>query len=162
FPVFAMGWNERLGWADTVNVLQNYTVYALTLRDGGYEYDGKTLPFESDHRELKIKQSDGTLRSEPLAVERSLHGPVIFKDGGRAFALRVAGIDQSGILEQSWDMVRARDLASFTAALKRLQIPMFAVTYADRDGHIMYFDGGRIPRHASGDWSTWSGVVPGN
>ena len=64
---------------------------------------------------------------------------------GKALALRVAGIDQPGILDQYLGMMRARNLAEFEAALRPLQMPFFTVMYADRDGHIMHLFGGRTP-----------------
>jgi len=86
-----------------------------------------------------VKQDNGTLRSEPLVVRRSIHGPVVAEKDGKA----VAGgwCDQPGALEQWWDMAHATNLAEFEAALKRLQIPMFTVMYADREGTLCLFNG---------------------
>ena len=58
--------------------------------------------------------------------------------GERAIALSVVGIDQPGAMKQWWDMARARNLDEFESALRSVQIPMFTVMYADRDGHIMH------------------------
>jgi acyl-homoserine-lactone acylase len=87
---------------------------------------------------------------------------VIARNGGKAYALRVAGLDQPHIAGQYLAMARARDLAEFEAALARLQMPMFNVIYADRDGHVLYVFNGRVPVRSSGGWDDWSGVVRGD
>jgi len=51
-------------------------------------------------------------------------------------------------------------LTEFEAALKRLQIPMFTVMYADREGHIMHFNG-QVPS-LPGDFKYWAGMIPGD
>ena len=59
-------------------------------------------------------------------------------------------------------MGRARNLMEFEAALSKLQIPMFNVVYADRDGHILYVFNGDVPVRAKGDWEFWSRAVLGD
>jgi acyl-homoserine-lactone acylase len=109
-----------------------------------------------------VRQEDGTLRDEALTVQRSVHGPVVAQKGDRALALRVAGLDRPHLLEQTWAMLRAKDLAQFESALSRLQIPMFTVIYADHAGHIMHVFNGAVPVRSRGDWRYWSGIVKGD
>jgi acyl-homoserine-lactone acylase len=59
-------------------------------------------------------------------------------------------------------MARAKNLTQFEAALKRLQLPMFTVMYADRDGHIMHLFNGQVPIRAQGNFEDWEGIIPGN
>jgi acyl-homoserine-lactone acylase len=62
-------------------------------------------------------------------------------------------------------MVRATNLSEFETALKRLQLPMFNILYADgrdRQGHIMYLFNAQVPIHSQGDWNYWQGIVPGD
>jgi acyl-homoserine-lactone acylase len=58
-------------------------------------------------------------------------------------------------------MAHASNLATFEAALRRLQIPIFNVLYADREGNIMFLFGGQIPVRKEGPWN-WAGMVPGD
>ena len=58
-------------------------------------------------------------------------------------------------------MARSTSLPEFETALRRLQMPMFTVMYADRDGHILHVFNGRVPVRPSGGWSDWEGAVPG-
>src|SRR4030095_6297553 len=102
-------------------------------------------PFEESRETVRIKGVDGSKRDSVLVLRRSIHGPVVSSKPGEGFAARVAGLDQPGMLSQWWAMGKARNLASFEAALRTLQVPMFNVMYADQDGHILYLFGGRVP-----------------
>lgn len=161
-PVLAIAFNDHLGWTHTVNTHDGWDAYELTLASGGYRFDGKVRAFETEEQTLKVKQDNGKLLSEQLVVQRSIHGPVVTQKDGKAVALRVVGLDQPGVLEQWWDMARATNLTKFEAALKRLQLPMFTVMYADRDGHIMHLFNGQVPVRSKGDFEYWEGIIPGD
>ncbi len=161
FPVFGIAFNDNLGWSHTVNTYDGADLYILTLAEGGYRFDGQVRKFETEEQIIKVKQNDGSTRNEKLVVKRSAHGPVVIERNDRSVALRVAGIDQPGMLEQWWDMARAKNFREFEATLKRLQIPMFTVMYADREGRIMHLFGGRTPIRPDGEYN-WSGVIPGD
>ncbi|HEY7544358.1 MAG TPA: acylase [Blastocatellia bacterium] len=162
FPVMGIAFNDYLGWSHTVNTHDGYDLYELTLVEGGYRWDGGVRAFETAEQTFKVKQADGSFKEEKLALKRSVHGPVIAEKSNRAVALRAAGIDRPGMLEEWWDMARAKNLSQFQAALARLQLPMFNVMYADRYGHIFYLFNATIPVRGKGDWKYWGGVVPGD
>jgi acyl-homoserine-lactone acylase len=161
FPILAIGFNDAAGWTHTVNAFDGDDLYELTVAGDGYQWDGTVKPFTVEEKSMAVRQPDGSKRTEVLRVRRSVHGPVVAEREGRALALRSVGLDQPGVCAQWWDMGRARDLRTFEAALRRLQIPMFTVMYADRDGHILHLFGGRTPVRPAGDWD-WRGVVPGD
>jgi len=170
-PFLGIAFNDHLGWTHTVNTLDGYDLYELELADGGYRWAGGVRPFETEEQTIRVRTADGSLHDEPLTVRRSVHGPVVAEartpSGGRALALRVAGLDQPHLTDQYWEMATAENLGELESAVRQLQMPMFTVIYADRDGHILHLFGGRVPeRPALSDalrkagWS-WSGVVPG-
>lgn len=162
FPVLLIAFNNDLGWTHTVNTLDGQDLYELTLADGGYQWDGKSRAFDSRSEVIKVKQNDGTFKENTIAVKESVHGPVVAEKNGKALALRVVGLNRPGMLEEWWDMSRATNFKTFEATLKRLQIPMFNVIYADRRGHIFYLFNGLVPRRPKGDFAYWQGIVPGN
>lgn len=161
-PVLAIAFNDNLGWTHTVNTHDGWDAYSLELVNNSYRFDGKVRPFETTTHTLKVKQKDGTLSNQPLIVKRSIHGPVVTENGKKAIALRVVGLDRPGVLEQWWDMARSQNLKQFETALKRLQLPMFTVMYADRDGHIMHLFNGQVPIRQKGDFKYWQGIIPGD
>jgi acyl-homoserine-lactone acylase len=163
-PVITFGFNDHLGWAHTVNTLDACDLYELTPVTGGYRFDGQTRPFDVSNEALRVRGEDGTLREEPLLIRRSIHGPVVEHDG-QLLALRIASVGQTsaaGLVEQWWEMGRARSLAEFQGALQRNQLPMFNVIYADRDQHVMAFFGGQVPRRPAAYTGSWQGSVPGD
>lgn len=161
-PVLAIAFNDHLGWTHTVNTHDGWDAYKLELVDNGYRFDGQVKPFEITNLSLKVKQQDGTFKTETLVVKHSVHGPVMSETSNEAIALRVVGLDEPKVLEQWWDMARAKNLAQFESALKRLQLPMFTVIYADKDGHIMHLFNGQVPIRKQGDFKYWQGIIPGN
>ncbi|MEH1913137.1 MAG: acylase [Nostoc sp.] len=161
-PVLAIAFNDYLGWTHTVNTHDGWDVYKLKLTDDGYLFDGKVRPFTTSKFLLKVKQKNGSLVEQSLLVKSSVHGAVVQEKDGFAVALRVVGADRPGVLEQWWDMARSRNLTQFQKVLKRLQLPMFTVMYADRAGHIMHLFNGLVPIRQQGDFQYWEGLIPGD
>jgi len=161
-PVLRQCFTDYLGWTQTTNRPNGADLYRLVLRDGGYVLDGKVREFEAAQEEIKVRQKDGSLRVQPLAIRRSAHGPVVAERDGSAFALRVAALDRPRWFEQFWKMGLARNFEEFQIALHMQQLPLFNTAYADRDGHIMYLYNASVPVRPRGDYAFWSGVVPGD
>ena len=161
-PVVRFAFNQRMGISNTVNSMLGSTTYRLTLRDGGYLFDGKVLPFARSHTQYKLRQADGTLVVRPLELRSSVHGPVVERRDGTTVAVRVAGLDRPGMLNQYFDMVTASSFEAYTAALRRMQIPTFNILYADREGHVDFLYNGLAPRRNGGDQAFWQGLVPGD
>jgi acyl-homoserine-lactone acylase len=160
-PVINIGFNDRLGWTHTVNTADNADEYELTLSGTGYLLDGAVRAFTVDTQTVRVRRPDGSLGTQPLIVRRSVHGPVLREKNGKAFALHIAGLDRTNTVEQWWRMARARNLAEFERALSMLQITGQNTTYADADGHILYFYG-NVPARPRGDVAAWSGIVRGD
>jgi len=162
FPVLAIAFNDNLGWTHTVNTHDGWDAYELSLANNGYRFNGTIRSFDREEKVLKVKEKNGNLRSESLVVRRSVHGPILTEKQGKAIALRVVGLDKPAALQQWWDMARSKNFSEFETALKRLEIPMFTVMYADREGHIMHLFNGQVPIRKKGDFKYWSGTIPGN
>jgi acyl-homoserine-lactone acylase len=161
-PVLAIAFNDNLGWTHTVNTFDGWDLYELTLSGNGYLFDGKIRDLEQKTAEIKVKQEDGSLQSQQLTIQSSVHGPLIKKEQQKALALRVVGLDRPRVLEQWWDMAKAHNFKQFEKVLKRLQLPMFTIMYADREGHIMHLFNGQVPIRAQGDFEYWQGIIPGD
>lgn len=161
-PVLNIAFNDNLGWTHTVNTHDGWDAYELKLSGDGYMFDGKVRPFETKNINLKVKRPDGTLGSEPLEIKSSVHGPIVTQKDGKPIAVRVVGLDRPGTLEQWWDMARAQNLSQFQKVLRRLQLPMFTVMYADREGHIMHLFNGQVPVRQEGDFKYWEGIIRGD
>jgi acyl-homoserine-lactone acylase len=161
-PVVAIGFNDRLGWSHTVNTIDAMDVFTLRLAEGGYRMDGEVRPFETRVDSIRVRQQDGTLRVEEITIRSSVHGPVVSSNDTTAIAIAVEGLDQHGGLRQWWEMGRARSLGEFEDALRRLQVPMFNVVYADRAGHVLYVFNGRVPVRGQRTFAEAQGFVRGD
>ncbi|RYG37504.1 MAG: acylase [Burkholderiales bacterium] len=161
-PIIRFAFNQQMGISNTVNGMVGATTYKLTLKDDGYVFDGKVLPFSARQATYKVRNADGSLATKAIDIRSTVHGPVFERPDGTATALRVAGLDRPGMLHQYFDMVTAKSYADFTSAMQRLQVPTFNISYADRDGHIEYVFNGLAPKRKSGDLAFWQGLVPGD
>ena len=161
-PIVRFAFNQQMGISNTVNSMVGATTYKLTMKDGGYVFDGAVRRFDTKTMHYKVRQADGSLLDKPLEIKSTVHGPVFERPDGTVTALRVAGLDRSGMLHQYFDMVTAKNYAAFNAAMKRLQVPTFNISYADRDGNVEYIFNGIAPKRKSGDIAFWRGLVPGD
>jgi len=164
-PVLEIAFNDNLGWTHTVNTQDGEDLYELTLSGDGYLFDGAVRPFEVSTHIIRVRQTDGSFRSDTVRVRRSVHGPILEEKPGKAVALSVVGLHGPplyGTYAQWWEMGRARNFQEFLTAIHPNQISGQNITYGDRDGHIMVFYGGNTPVRSRGDRAYWAGVVRGD
>jgi acyl-homoserine-lactone acylase len=161
-PAMRFVFTDQLAITNTVNTNNGALLYRITEKDGGYVMDGKVQPYQRASYSFKVKQANGAFTTEPVEVLKTVQGPIIRRDAGVPIALHVAGLDKPYLLEQIWKMGTAHNFAEYQAQLKRLQIPMYNILYADRDGHIEYLFNGDIARRSQGDTVFWSKPVPGD
>lgn len=161
-PVLNIAFTNQLGWTHTVNTLDAVDRYALTLQDDGYLLDGVKKPFQTKSVTLQVRQPNGQLTPQALTYRYSQHGPVLQTADGKTYAFRIAGLTNPAIAAQFHAMASAQNLSEFELALKRMQLPMFNVIYADKVGNIMYLFNGSVPLRPEGDWAFWQGAIDGS
>lgn len=162
FPVLRFVFSDYLGFTQTVNSLDANDLYRLTLRDGGYLFDGSVHKFTTQEKTIKVRLPSGAFRSEKLLIRESVHGPIVWDRNGLTLAQRTAALDRPFLLEQYWKMATAHTFAEYREQLKRLQVPTFNITYGDREGHVMYLHNGTMPLRPGGDALYWASAVPGD
>jgi acyl-homoserine-lactone acylase len=160
-PAMRFVFTDQLAITNTVNTNNGVLQYRITEKDGGYLFDGKVRPYERANYSFKIKQADGSFKTEPVEVLKTVHGPIVRRDAGVPIAIHVVGLDKPYLLEQVWKMGTAKNFAEYQAQLKRLQIPMYNILYADQDGHIEYLFNAVVPKR-TGDWAMWQRPVAGD
>ncbi len=161
-PALRFVMSDQLAITNTVNTNNGHLLYRITEAPGGYMFDGKVLAYEKASYPIKIKMADGSFRTETVEVLKTVHGPVIRRDNGTPIALYVAGLDKPFLLDQVYRMGLARNFTEYQNQLRRLQIPMYNIIYADRDGHIEYLFNAPVPKRSEGDWNFWNRPVPGD
>jgi acyl-homoserine-lactone acylase len=148
-PFIGVGFSDKVGWTHTNNTIQNADLYQLTLDSTGtkYLYGGQYLPLLHTVSTIKILQTNGSYTTQKVDLYASIHGPVVAFNAGRtqALALRVAGLNQTSLVTQYWNMIQAQNVTQFMAAQSALQMPFFNTMMADSSGNIFYGFGGQQP-----------------
>ena len=159
-PYPFLGHNEHLGWTNTVNRADLIDVYQLVLDEGGTRYR-----LDGEWRDLARETVTLPVRFGPLVlpvrktVWRSVHGPVIKNDRG-AFAVRYAGIDNLGALDEYYRLNKAETFEQWRGILARMDVPSTNFIYADETGRIAMFYNAAIPERKPG--ANWRGILPGD
>ncbi len=124
-----------------------------------YRYDGKWRDMEVRTEVIKVKADAGT-REEKFEIASTHHGPVVARKDGKAYAMKLPYADEYRLLEQSYAMATARNLADMKKALSLLQLMEQNIMVATVDGDIFYVRNGRVPVRPKG--YDWTKPVPGN
>lgn len=166
-PLVAMGHNEHVAWANTVNLPDLADWYEIRLAGPpdaltGYEYEGKTRPLTERAFTFRIRQPlGGTLQEEKRTVHYTHHGPLLLRDPrGKWYARRKAGVGDLGLFDQTRAQCLAKNADEYRKAIASRHVVLFNHLFADDAGRVGYVWGGQIPRRpASGH--DWRAPVPG-
>lgn len=162
-PFVALGGNEKLGWAITVNKPDVVDFYKLKVDDPKspkrYKMDGEWLDFEQQEITIRVKLWGPFSLPVKRIIRRSLHGPVFDAPNG-FFAVAFAGDKNVKAIEQWFKMNKAQNQTEWLAAMQIQGIPSFNFVYGDHQGNIGYYYNAQVPMRSS-HWD-WSKAAPGD
>ena len=163
-PLVGLGHSANMGWAMTTGGTDTSDVYMLKLNPQvptQYEYEGKweymkprfiKIPVKGEAIARQMPAFD--TRFGPLMAEPDLTNHVAYA-GRTPYA-----DDDSGMFDESWAMIMAKDADEFYQALKMNHLMEQNIMYADRKGNIGYVRVGRCPIRPAG--FDFTKPVPGN
>jgi penicillin amidase len=170
-PGVLIGQNEQIAWGVTTINVDGQDLYLEQINaQNEVLFQGVWEPLTVVPETIQVRDAPAIV----LNVRSSRHGPLIsdvVNPGGPPLAVRWTGHDPAddGILS-ALAVNRARDWASFSAALRDYRPANQNYVYADRAGNIGYIAAGTIPIRAQGDGSLpapgwtgtheWIGYVP--
>ena len=160
-PCILHGVNENLGWAHTVNFCDRMDEFQLEMNPNDplqYKFDGQWVNLEVKTIKLKIK-------GIPIQIKRKLYWSkygATMKNKQGFFSIRLGANMRIGVLDQWYQMNKARNFSEFYAALSKQELSMFNIMYADKYDNIFYIDNALMPIRDSSSAYNWKKTVPGN
>ncbi len=161
-PFIGLGHNQYISWAATTGGPDCADVYELDINPDNplqYQYDGQWREITKETVLIRVKEENDIKEIERI-VERSHYGPVMERDGNKAYAFKLAYADEFLLVDQMLNINKAKNLTDFKSALAMCQMMPQNMMYAGIDGNIYYARTGRVPiRPESYDWDY---PLPGN
>jgi penicillin G amidase len=168
-PLVIIGHNDKIAWGFTNNGADVQDLYIETFNPAA--------PDEYRVRDAwtKAQVYDETFRvkggpDEHLKVAVTRHGPVVRRDGDKAYALRWTATEPGGLANAYNWMGKARTWQEFREVMKRVWGPAQNAVYADINGNIGYIMAARVPIRKKGhgeipvpgdtDDYEWTGYIP--
>ncbi len=157
-PLPTAGFNERLGWAYTVNQADISDTYRLTFDHPTdplkYRYGSGWRDAEEWSATIHVREGD-ELVPRDVVLRRSHYGPIVARDDDGSFlAVRVPRLYEGSRMVQALAQARARNFDEWYEAVSMQLLQTFNTTYADADGNIFYLYNGAVARRdPSVDWT---------
>ncbi|MEL7231433.1 MAG: acylase [Pseudomonadota bacterium] len=161
-PVILHGFNQHLGWANTVSKPDLVDIYRLEVMHHDqrlYDIDGMLETFEEEIITIKVKLWGPFVYPAKRTIKRTIHGPVIEADHG-TYAVRYAGMGEIRQLEQYIRLNHAESWTEFSDAMAMNALPSINYIYADKDGTIALIHNGQYPDRIEA-WD-WKADLPGD
>ncbi|MEZ4416721.1 MAG: penicillin acylase family protein [Gemmatimonadota bacterium] len=148
------GFNQDLGWTTTNNYPDLSETYRIRKdREGPRHYllDGVSYPMRSEEVSVEIHDaarfaSSGGIGTEVRTFWTTHLGPVVYETADDIYVMRTSDDGEFRRGEQFLDMMRARSLDEWLAAMREQRISSSNYTYADRRGNIFYVWNAKLPR----------------
>jgi penicillin amidase len=151
-PGVSLGHNGETAFGLTIFYIDQEDLYAYQVRGDAYRYKGRWEPMKVVRETIEVK---GAAPVE-VTLKYSRHGPVVWQDTGKAFAIRTVWNEPglSGYFGSS-RMWRAKGWDDFQLARNRWGAPPLNLVYADSKGEVGWSAAGRTPVRPN-----WDGLTP--
>ena len=168
-PLVVIGHNDRIAWGFTNNGADVQDLYIETFNPANpdeYRVKGEWKKAEIDDETIRVKGQ----AEEHLRIVVTRHGPIVRREGDKAYALRWTATEPGGLGHTYYDLGKAQSWNQFRDVLKKVWGPAQNAIYADVDGNIGYVMAARVPIRKKGhgevpvpgdtDDYEWTGYIP--
>jgi len=168
-PMLIIGHNERIAWGFTNNGADVQDLFVETFNPAApdeYRVKGSWTKAQIIDETIRVKgQPD-----EHLHVMVTRHGPVVARDGDKAYATRWTATEPGGLANSYNWLGKAKNWKEFRDVMKHVWGPGQNAVYADVEGNIGYIMAARVPIRKKGhgevpvpgdtDEYEWTGYIP--
>ncbi|HEY3741105.1 MAG TPA: penicillin acylase family protein, partial [Bryobacteraceae bacterium] len=148
-PFPSLGHSAYCSVAMTTGGPDTSDVYEEEASQGRYLYQGIWKPIMSRTEKIGVKTDHGVDWRE-VRFEETQHGPIIAHKNGKAYTAATPYVNETGLMEQSYEMMMARNLAEMKKALSMLQLMQQNIMVGTVEGDIYYLRNGRVPVRPKG------------
>jgi acyl-homoserine lactone acylase PvdQ len=146
-PFPSLGHNRYLSIAMTTGGPDTSDAYEEEVRDGKYRFKDEWRPLDVHTERIGVK--DGA-KSQDIRIESTHHGPIVAHKNGKAYSIAIPYANEFRLLESSWQIATAHNLAEAKKALAGLQFMSQNIMIGTVDGDIYYVRNGRVPVRPKG------------
>src|SRR5256885_7269661 len=168
-PMIIIGHNDHIAWGFTNNGADVQDLYIETFNPASpdeYRVKGQWQTAQVADETIHVKDKP----DEHVRIVVTRHGPIVRREGDKAYALRWTATEPGGLSNTYYDLGKAQNWNQFRDILKKVWGPAQNVVYADLDGNIGYVMAARVPIRKKGsgqvpvpgdsDDYEWTGYIP--
>ncbi|MEQ1473257.1 MAG: penicillin acylase family protein, partial [Candidatus Acidiferrum sp.] len=168
-PLIVIGHNDEIAWGFTNNGADVQDLYIETFNPDApdeYRVSGAWKKAQTFDEVIHVKNKP----DEHLKLFVTRHGPIVRRDGNKAYALRWTATEPGGLAYTYNWLGKAHNWEEFRSIMKTVWGPGQNAVYADVAGNIGYVMAARVPIRKKGHGETpvpgdtddyeWTGYIP--
>jgi penicillin amidase len=168
-PLVVIGHNDRIAWGFTNNGANVEDLYIEKFNPAApdeYRVKREWIKAQTFDEVIHVKRQG----DEHLHLVVTRHGPVVRREGDKAYALRWTATEPGGLGNAYTWLGKAQNWEEFRNVMKRVWGPGQNAVYADVEGNIGYIMAARVPVRKKGhgevpvpgdaDDYEWTGYIP--
>ena len=106
-------------------------------------------PLEIRTERIGVKTGN-EIKYQDVKIESTAHGPIVAHKNGKAYSVAIPYANEYRLLDSSWHIATAHNLAEARKALADLQFMAQNIMIGTVDGDIYYVRNGRVPVRPAG------------
>ena len=148
-PFPSLGHSAYCSVAMTTGGPDTSDIYEEELGEGQYKFNGVWKALKTRKDKIGVKTDQGVDWRE-VSFDETHHGPILARKNGKGYAAATPYAKETGLMSQSYAMMKARNLTEMKTALSALQLMQQNIMVGTVDGDIYYVRIGRVPIRPKG------------